>query len=70
MDFSMKKNYNFFDIKRVSWIQIRKILSDATLIMLERTMYLAMISLFVKCRFQIHWYDGKDNAKIRTVKLS
>ena len=63
----MKKNYNFFDIKRGSWIQIRKILSDTTLIMLERTMYLAIILLLVKYRFQNHWSDGRHKAKVWTV---
>ena len=63
----MKKNYNFFDIKRGSWIQIRKILSDTTLIMLERTMYLAIILLLVKYRFQNHWSDGKYNVKVQRV---
>ena len=48
---------------------LRKILSDTTLIMLERTMYLAIILLLVKYRFQNHWSDGKHNAKVRTVKL-
>ena len=63
----MKKNYTSFRCQEGSWIQIRKILSDATLIMLERTMYLAMILLLVKYRFQNHWPDGKYNAKVRTV---
>ena len=63
----MKKNYTSFRRQEGSWIQIRKILSDATLIMLERTMYLAMILLLVKYRFQNHWPDGKYNAKVRTV---
>ena len=58
---------SFFDIKRDSWIQIRKILSDATLVMLERTMYLAITLLLVKYRFQNHWSDVKHNAKVRTV---
>ena len=63
----MKKNYNFFfDFKRGSWMQICKI-SDRTLIMLERTMYLAIILLLVKYRFQNHWSDGKHNAKVQTV---
>ena len=35
-----RRTINFFDIKRGSWIQIRKILSDTTLITLEKTMYL------------------------------
>ena len=56
-----------FDIKRGSWIQIRKILSDAMLIMLERTVYLAVILLLVKYRFQNHWSDGKHNAKVQTL---
>ena len=54
----MKENYKFFDIKRGSWIHIRKILSDTTLIMLERTMYLAIILLLVRDRCQSHWSDG------------
>ena len=66
----MKKNYNFFDIKRGIWILIRKILSDTTLIMLERTIYLAIISLLVQYKYQSHWPDGKRNAKVRTVKLT
>ena len=48
-------------------MQICKILSDTTLIMLDRTMYLAIISLLVKYRFQNHWSDGKHNAKVWTV---
>ena len=58
----MKKNYTSFRCQEGSWIQIRKILSDTTLIMLERTMYLAIILLLVKYRFQNHWSDGKHNA--------
>ena len=54
----MKTNYKFFDINSGFWIQIRKILSDATLIMLESTMYLAVILLLVKYRFQNHWSGG------------
>ena len=57
----------FFNIKRCSWIYSRKILSDTTLIMLERTMYLAIILLLVQYRFQNHWSDGKHNAKVQTV---
>ena len=62
----MKKNYIF-------WYQEEflntntQILSDTTLIMLERTMYLAIILLLVKYIFQNHWYDGKHNAKVWTV---
>ena len=41
-----------------------KILSDKTLIMLERAMYLAIIWLLVKYWFQNHWSDGKHNAKV------
>ena len=63
----MQKNYKCFDIKRDSSIQIRKILYDTTLIMLERAMYLAIILLLVKYRFQNHWSGGKHNAKVRTV---
>ena len=63
----MKKNFKFFEIKMGSWIHIRKILSDTTLIMLERTMYLAIILLLVQYRFQNHWSDGKHNAKVWTV---
>ena len=40
---------------------------DTTLIMLERTMYLAIILSLVKCRFQNHWSEGKHNAKVQTV---
>ena len=42
---------------------MRKILSDTILIMLERTMCLAITLLLVKYRFQNHWSDGKHNAK-------
>ena len=62
----MKKNYTSFRCQEGSWIQICKILSDTTLIMLEKTMHLAII-LLVKCRFQNHWFNGKHNAKVRTV---
>ena len=34
---------------------------------LERAVYLAIILLLVKYRFQNHWSDGKHNAKVRTV---
>ena len=44
-----------------------KNLTGTKLIMLERTIYLAIILLLVKYRFQNHWYDGKHNAKIKTV---
>ena len=63
----MKKNYTSFRCQEGSWIQIRKILSDTTLIMLERTMYLAIILLLVQYRLQNHWSDGRHNAKLRTV---
>ena len=46
---------------------LRKILSDTTLITLERTMYLAIILPLVNYRFQNHWSDGKHNAKVPTV---
>ena len=71
-DLDMKKTaINFFDIKSVCWIQIRKRLSDTTQIMLERTMYLALIIFVgevVKYRFQSHWFGGKHNAKVCTVQ--
>ena len=51
------------NVKNGSWIHIRKILSDVTLIMLERTMYLAIILLLVQYRFQNYWSDSKHNAK-------
>ena len=44
----------FFNIKRDSLIHIREILSDTTLIMLERTMYLAITSLLVQYRLQTY----------------
>ena len=53
--------------KRDSWIQMRKILSHTTLVMLERTMHLAMIMLLVKYRFQNPLSDGTHNAKVPTV---
>ena len=62
----MKKNYISFRCQEGSWIQIRKI-SYTTLIMLERTMHLAIILLLVKCKFQNHWSNGKHNAKVGTV---
>ena len=62
-----EEHYTSFRCQEGSWIQIRKILSDTTLIMLERTMYLAIILLLVQYRFQNHWSDGKHNAKVRTV---
>ena len=62
----MKKNYTSIRCQESSWIQICKV-SDTTLIMLERTMHLAIILLLVNCRFQNHWSNGKHNAKIPTV---
>ena len=65
----MKKNYKYF------WYQERflntntQILSDTTQIMLERTMYLAIILLVVKYWFLNHWTDVKHDAKARTGKL-
>ena len=47
-----KSNAFFFNIKRGFWIQIRKILSDTTLIMSERIMCLAIILLLVQYRFK------------------
>ena len=63
----MKKNYTSFRCQEGSWIQIRKILSDTTLIMLERTMYLAIILLLVKYKLHDHWSNGKHNAKVQTI---
>ena len=63
----MKENYTSFRFQECSWIQISKILSDTTLIMLERIMHLVIILSLVKCRFQNHWSDGKPNAKVWTV---
>ena len=63
----MKKNYTSFRCQEGSWIQICKILSATTLIMSERTMHLALILLLVKCTFQNHSSNGKNNAKVRTV---
>ena len=59
----MKKSYISLRYQEGSWIQIRKILSDTTLIMLERRMHLAIVLLLVKCRFQNHWSNGEHNAK-------
>ena len=59
--------YFFFDCKRDSWIEIPKILSDTTLIMLERTIYFAVMLFLLKYRFQNHCSDNKHNTKVRTV---
>ena len=66
----MKKKYTSFRCQEGSWIQIHKILSDTTLIMLERTMHLAIILSLVKCRFQNHWSNGKHNANAWKVNQS
>ena len=63
----MKKNYKFSDIKRGSWIHMRKILFDRTLVMLERTMHLVIILLLVRYRCQSHWSNGKHNAKVHAL---
>ena len=63
----MKKNYTSFSCQEGSWIQICKILSDTTLIILEKTMHLAIILLLMKYRFQNYWSNGKHNAKVWTV---
>ena len=44
-----------------------QISSDTTLIMLESTMYLAIILLLVWYRCQSHWSDGKHKAKVQIV---
>ena len=61
-----RKTIFFLDVKKGSWIQIRKI-SDTALIMLEKTMYLAIILLLVKYRFHDHWSNGKHNAKVQAI---
>ena len=66
----MKKNFKFFISRGVpDYKYLRKILPDTALIMLERTMYLDIILLLVKYRFQNHWCDSKHNAKVRTVNV-
>ena len=62
-----EETLDFFDIKRGSWRQIRNIISNTTLIMLERTMYLAITLLLVKHRFQNHWSYDMYTVKVRTV---
>ena len=63
----MKKNYIFFWYQEGFSNIIQQGLSDATLVMLKRTMYLAITLLSVKNRFQDHWSGGKHNAKVWTV---
>ena len=62
----MKKHHNFFLYQEGFLNTDTKILSDTTLIMLERTMYFAIL-LLMKYRFQNHWSDGKHNTKEKTV---
>ena len=57
-----EEHYTSFRCQEGSWIKIRKIY-DTKVIILERTMHLAIILLLVKCRFQNHWSNGKHNAK-------
>ena len=57
---------NLFNINRDSWMYVRKT-CDTTIIMFERTMYLATILLLEQYRFHNHCSDGKHNAKVRTV---
>ena len=54
------------DVKRVPEYKSAKYY-DTTLIVLERTMHLAIILLLVKCIFQNHRSNGKHNAKVETV---
>ena len=49
----MKKNYTFFRCQEGSEYKYAKY-CDTTLIMLERTMHLAIILLLEKCEFQDH----------------
>ena len=62
----IKYEEELLDVKMVPEYKYAKYY-DTTLIMLEWTMHLAIILLLVKCRFQNHWSNGKDNAKVRTV---
>ena len=66
----MKKNYTYFRCQEGSSIEIHKILSDTTLIMLERTMHLAILLLLVKCRFKNHCSSGKHNAKVNRQQVN
>ena len=52
-DHVCRRTITFFNIKRGSWIHICKILSDTTIIMLERTMNLAIMLLLVQINFKI-----------------
>ena len=61
---------NFLISKGVSGIHIRKILFDATLIILERTMYLAICCCYYSIDFKIPWSDGKHIPKVRTVNIN
>ena len=63
----MKKNYTSIRCQEDSLIQTRKILSDTTLITLDRTTYLGNILLLVQYIFQNHWSDGTHNAELWTV---
>ena len=59
----MKKNtIHLLDVKRVPEYKYAKYY-DTTLIMLERTMHLAILLLLVKWIFQNHLSNGKRNAK-------
>ena len=51
----MKKNYTFFRCQEGSKIQIRKILSDATLIMSERTMDFNIIYICIYILYIIYY---------------
>ena len=63
----MKKNYKFFWYQEEFSNIIQQGLSDATLAMLKRTMYLAIILLLVRYRCQSHWSNGKHNAKVQAL---
>ena len=63
----MKKNYKFFWYQEGFSNIIQQGLSDATLAMLKRTMYLAIILLLVRYRCQSHWSNGKHNAKVQAL---
>ena len=49
------------DVKMVPEYKYAKY--DTTLIMLERTIHLA-IMLLVKCKCQSHWFNDKFNARV------
>ena len=56
----MKKNYTSSRCQEGWCLDVKcEKYYDTTLTMLERAMYLAIILLLVKCRFENHWSDDK-----------